>query len=191
MKIAIAVGLFAFSLSQAWGQATSQIQGVVQDASGASVADAEVKATQTDTGLTRSVPTSEDGSYVLANLPVGPYRLEVSKSGFATYVQTGIVLQVATNPTVNVSLKVGAVTESVQVEANAALVETQTTSVGALIENKRILELPLNGRNPVELIQLAGAAVPGGRNGTAGMPGGLNISVAGGQLGCCFLSLSD
>jgi len=79
-------------------------------------------------------------------------------------------------------LQVGAVSEQLQVEANAALVETQTTSVGAVIENQRILELPLNGRNPVELIQLAGAAVPAGRVGTAGMPGGLNIAVGGGML---------
>ena len=165
-----------------WGQATSQIQGVVEDPAGAAVPSAEVKATQTDTGLVRSATTSTDGSYVLANLPIGPYRLEVSKAGFSSYTQTGIVLQVATNPTVNVSLKLGTVSESVQVEANAALVETQTTSVGGLIDNKRIVDLPLNGRNPVELIQLTGAAIPGGANGTAGFPGGLNISVAGGLL---------
>src|SRR5438067_1948792 len=103
-------------------------------------------------------------------------------AGFSPYVQTGIVLQVASIPTVNITLQVGAVSEQVKVEANAALVETQTTSVGAVIENQRILELPLNGRNPVELIQLAGAAVPAGKVGTAGMPGGLNISVGGGLL---------
>src|SRR5205085_8230956 len=88
-----------------------------------------------------------------------------------------LILQVASIPTVNITLQVGAVSEQVKVEANAALVETQTTSVGAVIENQRILELPLNGRNPVELIQLAGAAVPAGKVGTAGMPGGLNVAV--------------
>ncbi len=137
---------------------------------------------QTDTGAVRTATSSEDGTYVLSNLPIGPYRLEVSRSGFTTYVQTGIVLQVATNLTINVSLQVGAVSEQIQVEANAALVETQNTSIGSVIENQRILELPLNGRNPVELIQLAGAAVPAGKNGTAGMPGGLNISIGGGLL---------
>jgi len=165
-----------------WGQATSQIQGVIEDPAGAAIPSAEIKATQTDTGLVRTATSASDGTYVLTNLPIGPYRLEVSKPGFSTYVQTGIVLQVATNPTVNVSLKLGTVSESVQVEANAALVETQTTSVGGLIENRRIVELPLNGRNAVELIQLTGAAIPGGVNGTAGFPGGLNISVAGGLL---------
>lgn len=165
-----------------WAQGVAQIQGTVQDASGLAVASAEVKATQTDTGIVRSTMAGADGVYILPNLPVGPYRLEVSKTGFSTFVQTGIVLQVNTSPTVDVSLKVGAVSEQVQVEANAALVDTQGTSVGSVIENQRILELPLNGRNAVELIQLAGAAVPGGRNGTAGYPGGLNISVAGGLL---------
>jgi hypothetical protein len=130
----------------------------------------------------RTVTTSAEGAYVLPNLPIGPYRLEVSKSGFAAYEQTGIVLQVATNPTIDVQLKVGAVSERVQVEANAAQVELQTTSIGGVIDNQRILDLPLNGRNPVEMIQLAGASIPGGANATAGMPGGLQVAVAGGQL---------
>src|SRR5207249_8991721 len=80
------------------------------------------------------------------------------------------------------SLKVGAVSDQIRVEANIALVETQATGVGRVIENQRILELPLNGRNAVELIQIVGAAIPAGRAGTAGFPGGLNFSVAGGQL---------
>jgi hypothetical protein len=175
--------LFSIALASClWGQATSQIQGVVVDPAGAAIPSAEVKATQTDTGIVRTATSDADGTYVLSNLPIGPYRLEVTKQGFSTFVQTGIVLQVATNPTVNVSLKLGTVSESVQVEANATQVETQTTSVGAVIENRRIVELPLNGRNPAELITLVGAAVSGGANGTAGFPGGLNISVAGGLL---------
>ena len=165
-----------------WAQGTSQIQGIVTDATGSAVSGAEVKATQTDTGLVRTATSSSDGTYVLTNLPIGPYRLDVTKQGFKAYSQTGIVLQVASNPTVNVSLQLGTVSESVRVESNATLVETQATSIGGLVDNRRIVELPLNGRNPVELIQLTGAAIPGGANGTAGFPGGLNISVAGGLL---------
>ena len=177
------LAVFAFALGTClWGQATSQIQGVVLDPAGAAVPGAEIKATQTDTGVVRTTNSGADGTYALANLAIGPYRVEVSKPGFSTYVQTGIVLQVASNPTLNVSLKVGAVSESIQVEANTTQVETQATSIGGVIENKRILELPLNGRNAVELIALAGATIPGGKNGTAGFPGGLNFSVAGGQL---------
>ncbi len=79
------------------GQAvsTSQISGTVQDSSGSAVPAAEVKAVQTATGAARSVTSGPDGSYVLTNLPVGPYQLEVSKEGFTKYVQSGIVLQVA------------------------------------------------------------------------------------------------
>ena len=175
--------LFAASLvlsSAVWAQSTAQIQGTVTDASGAAVPGADVKATQTDTSAVRTVTTAGDGTYSLASLPLGPYRLEVSKAGFATYTQTGIVLQVNTSPTVDVALKVGAASETIQVEANAAQVETEKTSVGSVIENQRILELPLNGRNPVELIALTGASVPAGGVGTASMPGGLNIAIGGG-----------
>jgi Carboxypeptidase regulatory-like domain/TonB dependent receptor len=165
-----------------FGQATSQIQGTVQDSSGAAVPGAAVKATQTDTGIVRATSSDSDGSYVLADLPIGPYRLEVGKEGFTSYVQTGIVLQVATNPTITVVLQLGRVSETVQVEANAAQVETENTSVGTVIENQRILDLPLNGRQATDLIQLTGAAIPSGVNGTAGFPGGQNIAIAGGLL---------
>jgi hypothetical protein len=174
--------VLALSCACAWGQATSQIQGVVTDATGAAIPAADVKATQTDTGTVRTATTGADGGYVLSNLAIGPYRLEIGKQGFASYSQTGIVLQVATNPTVDVTLKIGAITDQVQVEANAAQVEVQNTSVGSVIENQRILDLPLNGRQATDLIQLAGAAITGGVNGTAGMAGGQNISVAGGSL---------
>ncbi len=175
---------FVFTLSCAaiFAQATSQIQGVVRDASGSPVPGAEVKATQTDTGAVRTATSGNDGGYVLSNLAIGPYRLDVSKSGFSTYVQSGIVLQVATSPNIDVQLSVGAVSETVQVEANAARVETENTSVGTVIENQRIIDLPLNGRQATDLIQLTGAAIPAGVNGTAGFPGGQNIAIAGGLL---------
>jgi carboxypeptidase family protein/TonB-dependent receptor-like protein len=179
-----------------WGQAvsTSQIQGVVQDATGLPVQGAQVQATQTETGVVRSAVSSTDGTYILPNLPIGPYRLEVSKEGFNKYVQTGIVLQVATNPNIDVQLKVGQVTEQVSVEANAAMVETQATGVGNVMENQRILDLPLNGRNPADLIQLQGAAVaPGGvynasSRSMQGEAGGQGYAVAGGQTtGVAFM----
>jgi hypothetical protein len=174
--------IFTFSCAALFAQATSQIQGVVRDATGSAVPGADVKATQTDTGTVRSATSAADGGYVLSNLAIGPYRLEVGKAGFATYVQTGIVLQVNTNPTIDVSLSLGAVSQTVQVEANAGQVETENTSVGTVIENQRILDLPLNGRQATDLIQLTGAAIPAGVNGTAGFPGGQNIAIAGGLL---------
>jgi hypothetical protein len=119
----------------------------------------EITATQTGTGIARNTVTNETGSYVLSNLAVGPYRLEAALPGFRTFVQTGIVLQVNGSPVVNPVLQVGQVTEQVEVQANAALVETRNAGVGQVIENQRILELPLNGRQVQDLVTLAGAAV--------------------------------
>ena len=85
----------------AWGQATAQIHGTVQDASGSAVPGAEIKATQTETGLSRTASSGADGGYVLTNLPLGPYQLEVTKEGFTKYVQSGIVLQVNSDPAID------------------------------------------------------------------------------------------
>jgi hypothetical protein len=142
-----------------WAQATAEISGTVRDQTGAVLPGVEVTATQTSTGIARMTVTNETGSYVLPNLATGPYRLEASLPGFRTFVQTGIVLQVNTSPVVNPTLEVGQVTEQVEVEANAALVETRASGVGQVIENQRILELPLNGRQVTDLITLNGAAV--------------------------------
>jgi hypothetical protein len=147
------------SAAIAWGQATAQMHGTVQDSSGSAVPGADVKATQTGTGAVRATTSAADGSWVLTNLPVGPYRLEVSKQGFTTAVQTGIELQVQSDPLVEVALKVGAVTEQVNVQANAALVETRSSGVGAVVETQRIVELPLNGRQVTDLVTLNGGAV--------------------------------
>jgi hypothetical protein len=179
LLLALAGVLVGVSL-YAQGQ-LSQIQGTVQDASGAAVPGAVVKVTKTDTGAVRTVNSGADGAYVVADLPTGPYRVEVSKAGFATAVQTGIVLEVATNPTVNISLKVGNVSEQVQVEANAALVETQATGLGAVMENRRILELPLNGRVATDLIQFTPAVVVQGVAGNGGYPNTQQYVINGGQ----------
>src|SRR5919112_321319 len=86
-----------------------------------------ITATQTDTGLVRTAVSNETGSFSLPNLPLGPYRLEASLSGFRTFAQTGIVLQVNSNPVVNPTLSVGALAEDVQVTATAQMVDTRTT----------------------------------------------------------------
>ena len=88
----------------AWAQATAQINGTVKDQTGAVLPGVEVVATQTDTNLSRTTVTDETGSFVLPNLATGPYKLETSLPGFKGYVQTGIVLQVNTNPVINVVL---------------------------------------------------------------------------------------
>src|SRR5579884_1701491 len=145
-----------------WAQSTAQIHGSVQDPSGAAVPAAEVKAIQVETGVTRSVVSEADGAFVLTNLPLGPYRLEIGKEGFATFVNTGIVLEVGSDPAIPITLKVGATNEQVNVEANAALVETRSIGVGEVVQTQRIVELPLNGRNVTDLIGLSGASVQTG-----------------------------
>src|SRR4051812_22836388 len=118
-----------------WAQVTAQITGTVKDQSGAVLPGVEVTLTNTGTGVSRVAVTNETGSYVLPNLPIGPYRLEAALPGFRTFAQTGIVLQVNTSPVVNPVLEVGQVSETVEVQANAAMVETRTAGVGQIIEN--------------------------------------------------------
>jgi len=160
-----AAGLMCLVLGcgSAWAQGgTAQISGTVKDQTAAVLPGVEVTATQTDTGLSRTAISNETGFYAFPNLPVGPYRLEAMLPGFRRFVQTGIVLQVSSNPVINVSLEVGQVAEQVEVQADAALVETRSTGVGQVIDNTRVMELPLNGRNVQELIILSGMAVGGG-----------------------------
>ncbi|MBI4886693.1 MAG: TonB-dependent receptor, partial [Acidobacteria bacterium] len=175
--------VLVLAATHALAQATAQISGTVFDASGGVLPGVTVTAAQTDTGVRREAVSDERGAFTLTNLPLGPYRLEVSLAGFRTYQQTGIVLQVGSSPTINVTLSLGELSETVAVEAAAPLVDTQRAGIGAVIENARIVELPLNGRNPMQLIELAGAAVATGEASTRsvqGSSGGVEIAVAGG-----------
>ena len=175
--------------ADAWAQlATAQMNGRVTDPSGAVLPGVAITATQTDTGATRTVVTDDRGAYALPNLPTGPYRLEAMLSGFRTYVQTGIVLQVAGTPVINIVLALGNLEEAVTVDAAAPLVDVKSAGIGTVIENERILELPLQGRQVTDLILLAGAAVQTGQPNTRSFQGGVNIAVAGGQgFGVAYL----
>jgi hypothetical protein len=162
--------------------ATAQISGTATDSTGAVLPGVEITLTQTETAAARSAITNESGFYVVPNLPVGPYKLEASLPGFRSFVQTGIVLQVNSTPTINVALQVGQVTETIEVQANAAMVETRSTGVGTVIENSRILELPLVGRQVYDLVTLSGAAVQTGTattNNRAAYPGTPTFAIAG------------
>jgi len=171
--------LFLLTSAGAWGQSTAQIHGTVQDSTGAGVPGAEIKATQTDTGTVRTVVSGTAGGYVLTNLPIGPYQLEVTKEGFTKANQTGIVLQVNADPAVDIALKVGSINEQVNVEANAALVETRSSGVGTVVETQRIVELPLNGRQVTDLVTLNGGAVQTGSSDTRLFSNRPYISIAG------------
>ena len=180
------VGLAVLSLlvaSLGWAQGTAQIGGVVKDASGAVIPGAEIKATQTATGAVRTTTSGADGGFVMPNLPIGPYQLEATKQGFSKYVQSGLQLNVDSNPTLDISLKVGASNDQVTVEAAADAIETHSNNVGEVVDNKRVAEMPLNGRDPHELIFLAGMSQnPGGGaiNTVRNYPT-VVVSVAGGQ----------
>ena len=180
-----AILLTALPLGTAWAQSvsSSQVSGVVRDSSGGALPGADVTITKIDTGAVRSAVTSADGSFVLPNLPVGPYQLKVALQGFTTYVQDGIVLQVSSNPQINVTLAVGVVSEQVTVTANTTMVETHSTGIGQVVDNQRVVELPLNGRQATELIFLAGLATsaPSGDLNTNKNYPTVTISVAGGQ----------
>jgi hypothetical protein len=174
-----------FYASAALAQATAQITGTVKDSSGGVLPGANVTASQTETGFKRDAVSDADGVFSLPSLPIGPYRLEVSLQGFRTSIQTGIVLQVNSNPNVPVVLELGTVQEAVTVTANTQTVETRQLGIGQVMDNKRIVELPLNGRNPADLLALLPAAVPQPQlNATSRSMGGSNggqaYSLAGG-----------
>ncbi|HEX2459089.1 MAG TPA: carboxypeptidase regulatory-like domain-containing protein [Vicinamibacterales bacterium] len=174
--------------STAWAQATAQLSGRVTDDSGGVLPGVTVTVTQTDTGFTRTTVTDDGGGYVLPNLPLGPYRLEAMLAGFRTFAQTGIVLQVGATPAINVTLGLGELAETVTVEAAAPLVDTQSAGISEVVEQERIVELPLQGRQVTDLIVLAGGAVEMGRPNNRSFQGGVNIAVAGGmQFGVSYL----
>jgi hypothetical protein len=150
--------VFTLLVSTAALAQTSEIGGTVRDATGSVIPGADVKVTQTATGAGRTTTSGADGGFIIPNLPVGPYMIEVTKMGFVKYVQTGIVLEVGTSPTVNVSMNLGSVNEQVTVQADAIQVETRDTGIGQVVDTQRVLEMPLNGREVHELIFLAGMA---------------------------------
>ena len=159
---------------------TAQLSGRVTDQHGAIVQGASVTATQIDTGYARNGLTDANGSYVLSNLPPGPYRLQISLQGFRTYRQNGIVLHVATSNVIDAMLRVG-VEEAVTVEGARPLVDVRSSGIRTVVRHEDILALPLNGRNPVELVTITGAAVQTISGSVTALPGGMGISVAGGQ----------
>lgn len=182
-RLCAATLVLALSFATGWAQlTTAQINGTARDQSGAVLPGVEITAMQTATGLVRTAVTNETGTYTLPNLPIGPYRLEASLPGFRTYVRTGIVLEINSNPVINVALEIGQVAETIEVQANAALVETRATGVGQIIDNQRVLELPLNGRMANELIFLTGMATPGSgaTNTTTRNYPTISVNVAGG-----------
>ncbi len=137
---------------------TGEMTGTVTDSAGAIIAGATVTATNAATNTQRTGNTSGAGVYNLTALPPGTYTLRIEMQGFTSQVRSGIELQVAQTARFDATLQVGNVTEVVEVQGGAPLIETENTSLGTVIENKRILDLPLNGRNYLQLAALTPGA---------------------------------
>jgi hypothetical protein len=161
-----------FGAASCWGQSsTAEIAGYVTDQSGAPVADARVIGTNVQTGEAREFRTNSFGAYTLTRLIPGTYRVSVEKEGFRRAVREGIELQVGQRTRSDVQLVVGAVADSVQVVAEAVQLESQEASLGQVIENRKILDLPVNGRNVLSLAALTAGVSPGNSFGI-GIPDG-------------------
>ncbi len=147
-------------LSSSAQQITGNIRGTVTDPSGAVVLGAEVTAQQTETALSRAATTDRNGNYVLLELPVGHYRLRVAAKGFEEYLQDGIMLNVNETASVSPRLAIGSEKQQVLVRADAEMIEPTVTSMGKLVQQRELEDLPLNGRNFSQLGLLQPGVVP-------------------------------
>jgi hypothetical protein len=148
----IAVLLFAGTLI--WGQASTSLRGVISDSQGAVVAGASVKIIQTDAGLSRTVLTDEGGGYQFVQMPPGAYDVTVMKPGFAVMTRRNVQLPVDTPITLNLTLQVSTVSETVNVNVDVSTISTSDASVGNPFSEQQIRQLPLQTRNVVELLSL-------------------------------------
>jgi hypothetical protein len=174
-----------FDVGAARADVTGSILGEAHDASGAVVAGVRITVTNTQTNFTQETVSAADGSYRFLALPAGTYKLTATGTGFQQYIATDIVVKVNDQLRIEITMKVGSVQEEVTVEANAVQVETQNTQLGDVIDSKKMLALPLNGRSFIDLLGLQAGVAPA----TAGtiqqdrpVSGGLNpgnISVNG------------
>jgi outer membrane receptor protein involved in Fe transport len=167
----------------AFGQAVGAMSGIVTDSTGAVIPGVTIEVTNAATGQVRTAVTDSDGYYTVLQLPPGPYSIRGTLPGFKTAVREGITVTVETTARVDLQMSVGAVEEAVTVTADAPLVETRTATLGTVIDEKKIAELPLNGRNFTQLGTLmpgvvAPPAALGGASGDA-TPGGFGAVTSG------------
>src|SRR5262249_9514713 len=151
MKLFLAFALTSLTYA---ADPTGSLTGKVLDPSGAVVAGAKLTAISQGTGLKREAISASDGGFLIPLLPPGAYNLTAAASGFQSYEQQGLIVAVNATVSTTVTLKIGAVTDSVRVEADAGQVETRSGALGQTIEQRKITDLPLNGRNAATLILL-------------------------------------
>jgi hypothetical protein len=180
-KVAMVVLLL---VGTACGQGFGTISGTVTDSSGATVAGAKVVITDIATGQSRSAAANGDGYYVATSVNPATYNVSVDQTGFKRFVQTNVILQASQSLTLNVTLTVGAITESVTVDAATVQVDTTTPTLKEVVDKTRMVEIPLNGRNAASLTTLvAGAVISPSNNADQGnaktFPAAVPISVNG------------
>ncbi|HYO82782.1 MAG TPA: carboxypeptidase-like regulatory domain-containing protein, partial [Bryobacteraceae bacterium] len=146
----------SFAVAQS---SSGAITGVVVDPSQAALAGVTLNLVNTDTGVAYSATTSNLGEYTLPLLPVGKYTLTVEAAGFQSYMRRDITVELGRTMRLDIPMQVGAVSERVEVTGNAPMLESETSSVGQLIENKTIADMPLNGRRVGDLLGLVGGAI--------------------------------
>ena len=144
-----------------YADVTGSISGVVKDRSDAAVVGAKVVATNVETNATFETVSGSDGGFRILAMPPATYKLSVTAKGFRPFTETGIVVKVNDQLKYDVTLDVGAVTEEIQVEANAVQVQTENTQLGDVIDSKKMLALPLNGRSYIDLLGLQAGVAPG------------------------------
>lgn len=168
--------LFLLSAVCLFGQSTTQtIQGIVTDTTGASIAGAKVTATNQGTNVSQSTTTNESGNYTFPLVPVGDYTVKCEVTGFKTESVRNIRVETAAQVRQDFKLTVGSLSESIEVVASGVALQTENATVGAVIENRRIVELPLNGRNMQGLAVLVPGVQYGIRTGTGDGSGGFPI----------------
>lgn len=167
------VGLFTLLLPVAFPQArdTASVFGSVADSQGAVIPTARVMLTNTATGVTRSTVTDANGGFLVSLLPVGSYTVTVEQVGFRKNERRGVILQANENVRIDVTLDLGSVQETVTVSGLASTVETRAATLNHTVDSKRIVDLPLNGRNPADLVLLAPGVASGASNNTGDVGG--------------------
>ena len=149
----------------AWGQSFyGSLVGTVNDSSNASISQASVTLTNTATGDRRTSLTDASGSYQFVNLPPGQYRVEVEKAGFRRLVRDNVAVEVQSAVRIDAALQVGEVNQVIEVSAQTPLLQTENASLGQVVDGRKVLEMPLNGRNVFSLVALVPGVVPGGQS---------------------------
>src|SRR5450755_3507598 len=161
ISILLALCTLVFSVPTLRADVTGSVLGVVHDSSGAVVSGAKIVATNVQTNLKQETVSGTDGAFRILALPAGTYKLTATAAGFRTFTETGVEVKVNDQLHYDVTLNVGSVSEQVEIVANAVQVQTENTQLGDVIDSKKMLALPLNGRSFVDLLGLQAGVAPG------------------------------